>query len=38
LRGAVGLTPLQVCSGQNGRTAIMDPDLAAEVQARCGSR
>jgi uncharacterized protein YjbI with pentapeptide repeats len=37
LRGALGITSLQVCSGQNGRTAIMDPDLAAEVQARCGS-
>jgi uncharacterized protein YjbI with pentapeptide repeats len=38
LRGALGITSLQVCSGQNGRTAIMDPDLAAEVQVRCGSR
>ncbi|HEX8880369.1 MAG TPA: pentapeptide repeat-containing protein, partial [Candidatus Acidoferrum sp.] len=38
LRGALGLTSLQVCSGQNGRTAIMDPDLAAEVQVHCGSR
>ena len=38
LRGALGITSLQVCSAQNGRTAIMDPDLAAEVQARCGSR
>jgi uncharacterized protein YjbI with pentapeptide repeats len=37
LRGALGITSLQVCSGQNGRTAIMDPDLAAEVQVRCGS-
>jgi uncharacterized protein YjbI with pentapeptide repeats len=37
LRGALGITSLQVCSGQNGRTAIMDPDLAAEVQGRCGS-
>jgi uncharacterized protein YjbI with pentapeptide repeats len=38
LRGALGITALQVCSAQNGRTAIMDPDLAAEVQqARCGS-
>lgn len=37
LRGALGITSLQVCSGQNGRTAIMDADLAAEVQARCGS-
>jgi len=38
LRGALGLTSLQVCSAQNGRTAVMDPDLAAEVQSRCGSR
>jgi len=38
LRGALGITSLQVCSAQNGRTAIMDPDLAAEVQGRCGSR
>ena len=37
LRGALGLTSLQVCSAQNGRTAVMDPDLAAEVQVRCGS-
>ncbi len=37
LRGALGLTSLQVCSAQNGRTAVMDPDLAAEVQTRCGS-
>jgi len=37
LRGALGITSLQVCSAQNGRTAIMDADLAAEVQVRCGS-
>ncbi len=37
LRGALGMTSLQVCSAQNGRTAIMDPDLAGEVQSRCGS-
>jgi uncharacterized protein YjbI with pentapeptide repeats len=38
LRGALGITSLQVCSAQNGRTAIMDADLAAEVHVRCGSR
>jgi uncharacterized protein YjbI with pentapeptide repeats len=38
LRGTLGVTSLQVCSAQNGRTAMMDPDLAAEVQSRCGSR
>jgi len=38
LRGALGVTSLQVCSALNGRTALMDPDLAGEVQARCGSR
>jgi uncharacterized protein YjbI with pentapeptide repeats len=37
LRGTLGLTSLQVCSTLNGRTALMDPDLAAEVQIRCGS-
>jgi len=37
LRGALGMTSSQVCSAQNGRTAIMDPDLAGEVQVRCGS-
>jgi uncharacterized protein YjbI with pentapeptide repeats len=37
LRGTLGLNSLQVCSALNGRTALMDPDLAAEVQVRCGS-
>jgi uncharacterized protein YjbI with pentapeptide repeats len=37
LRGTLGVTSLQVCSALNGRTSLMDPDLAAEVQARCGS-
>lgn len=37
LRGTLGLTSQQVCSSLNGRTALMDPDLAAEVQVRCGS-
>jgi uncharacterized protein YjbI with pentapeptide repeats len=38
LRGTLGVTSQQVCSALNGRTALMDADLAAEVQARCGSR
>ena len=38
LRGTLGVTSLQVCSALNGRTALMDADLAAEVQSRCGSR
>lgn len=37
LRGTLGVTSLQVCSALNGRTALMDPDLAAEVQVRCGA-
>jgi uncharacterized protein YjbI with pentapeptide repeats len=37
LRGTLGVTSQQVCSALNGRTALMDADLAAEVQARCGS-
>ena len=37
LRGTLGLTSLQVCSSLNGRSALMDADLGAEVQARCGS-
>jgi len=37
LRGALGITSQQVCSALNGRTALMDADLAGEVQARCGS-
>jgi len=36
-RGASGLTALQVCSALHGRSALMDPDLAAEVQARCAA-
>jgi uncharacterized protein YjbI with pentapeptide repeats len=35
LRGASGITALQVCSALHGRAALMDPDLAAEVQQRC---
>jgi len=37
LRGASGITALQVCSALHGRSALLDPDLAAEVQLRCGS-
>ena len=37
LRGAVGVTALQVCSASHGRAALMDPDLAAEVQQHCAS-
>jgi uncharacterized protein YjbI with pentapeptide repeats len=37
LRGALGITALQACAAANGRSALMDPDLAAEVQAHCGS-
>src|SRR5437879_3341209 len=37
LRGASGITAVQVCSGLHGRSALMDPDLAAEVQLRCGA-
>jgi len=37
LRGVLGMTSLQVCSAVNGRTALMDADLAGEVQTHCGS-
>jgi uncharacterized protein YjbI with pentapeptide repeats len=37
LRGAAGISSSQVCSALHGRAALMDPDLAAEVQVRCGS-
>lgn len=37
LRGAAGITALQVCSASHGRSALLDPDLAAEVQLRCAS-
>jgi len=35
LRGASGITAMQVCSALHGRAALMDADLAAEVQMRC---
>jgi uncharacterized protein YjbI with pentapeptide repeats len=37
LRGALGITAAQICSALHGRAALMDPDLAAEVQIRCAS-
>src|SRR3989454_5396160 len=37
LRGASGITSQQVCSALHGRLALMDADLAAEVQVRCGA-
>jgi uncharacterized protein YjbI with pentapeptide repeats len=37
LRGASGITAVQVCSAMHGRGALMDPDLAAEVQSRCAA-
>src|SRR5437667_501858 len=37
LRGALGITSRQVCSALHGRSALMDPELATEVQLRCGS-
>ncbi len=37
LRGAAGITAQQVCSALHGRSALMDPDLVAEVQLRCPS-
>jgi uncharacterized protein YjbI with pentapeptide repeats len=36
LRGAVGISPVQICSS-HWRGALLDPDLLAEVQLRCGS-
>ncbi len=37
LRGASGITALQVCSALHGRSALMDADLAAEVQLHCAA-
>jgi len=37
LRGASGITSQQVCSALHGRSALMDADLATDVQLRCGS-
>ena len=38
LHGVLGLTGAQVCSTASWRDAQLDPDLAADVQANCGSR
>jgi uncharacterized protein YjbI with pentapeptide repeats len=35
LRGAAGVTAQQVCSALHGRAAMLDADVAAEVQLRC---
>ena len=35
LRGASGITAQQVCSASHGRAALLDADLAAEVQLHC---
>jgi uncharacterized protein YjbI with pentapeptide repeats len=36
-RGAIGLTAEQVCTGQHWRAAMLDPDVFAVTQARCGN-
>jgi uncharacterized protein YjbI with pentapeptide repeats len=36
LRGAIGLTAEQVCSSASWRGALLDPDVLAIVQTRCG--
>ena len=36
-RGAIGLTPEQVCSAQHWRGAMLDPDVFAATLARCGN-
>jgi uncharacterized protein YjbI with pentapeptide repeats len=36
-RGALGITSQQVCAASHGRLALMDADLAAEVQLRCAA-
>lgn len=38
LHGVLGMTGAQVCSTASWRDAQMDPDLLADVQAKCGSR
>jgi len=37
LRGALGITPAQLCSSANWRSALLDPDLLAQSQLLCGS-
>jgi uncharacterized protein YjbI with pentapeptide repeats len=36
LRGALGLTPSQVCSAKAWRGAVLDDAMQAHVDARCG--
>ena len=36
LRGALGITSLQICSAVRWRAALLDADMLAEVQTRCG--
>ncbi|HJZ62804.1 MAG TPA: pentapeptide repeat-containing protein [Candidatus Acidoferrum sp.] len=38
LHGVLGMTGTQLCSTASWRDAQMDPDLLADVQAKCGSR
>ncbi|HTT33804.1 MAG TPA: pentapeptide repeat-containing protein [Methylomirabilota bacterium] len=37
LRGASGISAMQICAALHGRSALMDADLAAEVQIHCPS-
>lgn len=37
LRGALGLSPAQLCAATHWRGALLDADLAAGAQARCGN-
>jgi len=37
LRGAIGLSVEQVCSAASWRGALLDADLQAAAQSRCGS-
>jgi hypothetical protein len=37
LRGAIGLSVEQLCSAARWRGALLDPDIQAAAQARCGA-
>jgi hypothetical protein len=37
LRGAIGLSVEQLCSAQRWRGALLDTDVQAAAQARCGA-
>jgi len=37
LRGAIGLSVEQVCSAASWRGALLDADLQAAAQSRCGN-